>query len=208
VILQFFGRVDLHSIVVRVLDYPVILTRMPVNETTKLANTIKATLQLADRCAQTETSDNYGLLEDEVGELEGQAREAFQAQMNIPPLLSKLKKKQSLSAADLKTLELLFVGDAEYFVKYETEIDHWKSELKRLLGEIGSLQSGPADVDGVMRLRAVCQEISRILPGLIFYFDQKERAAKFEQATQGPIDSEGYKVLAETVERMLTSDKM
>src|SRR5215469_8715659 len=115
---------------------------MPVNETTKLGNTIKATLQLADRCAQTETSDNYALLEDEVGELEGQAREAFQAEMNIPPLLSKLKQKQPLSAADLKTLELLLVGDAEYFLKYETEINHWKNELKRLLGEIDSLQSG------------------------------------------------------------------
>lgn len=179
-----------------------------MNEPPKLSNTIKATLQLADRCAQAESSDNYGLLEDEVGALEGQAREAFQAQLNIPPLLSKLEKKQPLSAPDLKTLELLFVGDAEYFLKYETEVGHWKSELKRLFGEVASLQSGPADVDGLMHLRALCQEIARILPGLIFYFDQKERAAKFQQTTQGPIDSEGYEVLAEMVEHMLSSDKM
>ncbi|HXM62656.1 MAG TPA: hypothetical protein VN950_17485 [Terriglobales bacterium] len=98
--------------------------------------TIQKTLELASRCAQLETSENYGALGDQVEELEGQAREAFQAKMDIASLLSKLKAGKPLTPDDLKTLELLIVGDAEYFLKYENDLDQWKSEIRKLLGEI------------------------------------------------------------------------
>jgi hypothetical protein len=38
--------------------------------------------------------------------------------------------------------------------------------------------------------------------------DHKERAKKFRQATQEPIDPQSYRVLAQIVEQMLLSDKM
>jgi len=175
-----------------------------MNKPPQISDTIKQTLALASRCAQAETSDNYGLLEDQVEELEAQARELFQSRLDIASLLSKLKQAQPLAPADLKTLELLIVGDAEYFLKYETDVDHWKSEVKRLVGELASLQSAPLDVDGLMHLRALCREIGRVLPDIVFYSDQKERTAKFQEATKGPLDAEGYRVLTEIVEGMLS----
>jgi hypothetical protein len=174
----------------------------------QLNTMIQKTLELASRCAQAETSDNYGLLGDQVGELEDQAREAFQSKMNFGSLLPKLKAGKPLTPADLKTLELLIVGDAEYFLKYETEFDHWKSEVKQLIGEISKLQSGEVDVDGLMHLRALCAEVRRVLPAVVYYLDQKERTGKFQEATHGPIDAEGDRALAEIVEHMLASDKM
>jgi hypothetical protein len=169
---------------------------------------VKATLELASRCAGAESSDNYGLLEDQVEELEGVAREAFQSQIDFGSLLPKLKQKQPLTSADLKNLQLLIVGDAESYLKYETEFEHWKTEARQLIGEIGKLESVPMDVDGLMHLRAVCRELRDVLPDIVNYLDAKERTAKFQQATQGPMDAEGYRVLAEIVERMLSSDKM
>jgi hypothetical protein len=174
----------------------------------ELSTTIQKTLELASRCTQVESSDNYGALGDQVEELEGQAREAFQSRMDFASLLPKLKAGKPLTPADLKTLELLIVGDAEYFLKYETEFDHWKSEVQQLVGEISKLQSSDLDVDGLMHLRAVCGEVRRVLPAVVYYLDQRERASKFQQATQGPIDAEASRVLAEIVEQMLVSDKM
>ena len=186
----------------------------------QLSTTIQKTIELASRCAQAETSDNYGALGDQLEELEGQAREAFQSRVDIASLLPKLKSGKPLTPADLKTLELLIVGDAEYFLKYETEFDHWKSEIQQLVGEISKLQAGvqskaqskvqrnDLDVDTLMHLRALCDEVRRILPAVVYYLDQKERASKFQQATQGPIDAEASRVLAEIVEQMLVSDKM
>jgi len=170
--------------------------------------TIQKILELASRCDQAETSDNYGALGDEVEELEGRAREVFQSKMDLASLLPKLKAGKPLTPADLKTLELLIVGDAEYFLKYETEFDHWKSEIKQLVGEISQLQSADLDVDGLMHLRALCGEVRRVLPAVVYYLDQKERASKFHEATEGPIDAEGYRTLAEIVAAMLSSDKM
>ncbi len=108
----------------------------------------------------------------------------------------------------MKTLELLIVGDAEYFLKYENDLEQWKSEIKKLLGEISKLQSADLDVDGLMHLRALCVEVRRVLPDVVYYLDQKERIGKFREATGRPLDPEGYRVLAEIVEEMLLSDKM
>jgi chromosome segregation ATPase len=174
----------------------------------QVGSTIKKTLELASRCAAAETSDNYGFLEEQIEELEGQAREAFQKKMDIAALLPKLEKAKPLSSADLKTLELLIVGDAEYYLKYETELDHWKSELQRGLGEIAKLQDSELDVDGLMHLRALCREVAEVLPDIVFYLDAKERTSKFQAAIQGPIDPQGYRFLAELVRQMMASDKM
>jgi hypothetical protein len=179
-----------------------------MGDSVQVSATIQKTLELASRCTRAETSDNYGALGDQVEELEAQAREAFQSKMDFASLLPKLKAGKSLTPEDLKTLELLIVGDAEYFFKYETELDHWTGEITQLVGEISKLQSAELDVDGLMHLRALCAEVRRVLPAVVYYLDQKERAAKFQQATQGPIDTEGYRVLAEIVEQMASSDKM
>jgi chromosome segregation ATPase len=171
----------------------------------EVASTIKKTLELASRCIQAETTDNYGFLSEQVEELEGQAREAFRSKMDIASLLPKLEKAKPLNVAELKTLELLIVGDAEYYLKYETELGNWKNQLQRVFAEIAKLQSSDLDVEGLMHVRALCREASEILPDIVFYLDAKERASKFQAATQGTIDPEGYRFLAEIVRQMMAS---
>jgi hypothetical protein len=178
-----------------------------MGEVPPVSATIQKTLDLASRCDQAATSDNYGLLGDQIEELEAQAREAFHSGMDIASLIPKLRAQKPLTPSDMETLELLIVGDAEYFLKYEADFDQWKNELKQLLAEISKLQSSDLDGDVLMHLGALCAEVRRVLPDLVYYLDQKERASKFKQATQEPIDAEGYRVLAEIVERMLSPDK-
>ena len=177
--------------------------RLSMGDVPRINATIQKTLELASRCAQLETSDNYGALGDQVEELEGQTRQAFLAKMEIASLLPKLKTGKPLTPEDLKTLELLIVGDAEYFLKYENDLEQWKSEIRKLLGEISNLQSSDLDVDSLMHLRALCAEVGRVLPDVVYYLNQKERTSKFQAAMREPLDSEGYRVLAEIVEQML-----
>jgi hypothetical protein len=167
---------------------------------------IDKVLQLASNCEKNETSENYELMEDQIGELEAQSREAFQAKIDFASLLPKLEKAKPLTPTDLKALELLLVGDAESYLKYETELDEWRQECRRILAEIASLRSSNLDIDGLLHLRALCREAQRVLPDLFFYYEQKERAAHFDAAIKGTIDQDGYRVLAMIVKNMLESE--
>jgi hypothetical protein len=173
-----------------------------------IAASIRAALEQSARCTTSETSENYDGLGSQVEALDEQAREQVQSQLAIASLLPKLKERKPLGPAELKTLELLIVGDAESFLKYEADLDRWKGEANQLVAEIGKLQSPQLDVDALLHLRALCQELRRVLPDIVFYLDQKERTARFKDATKGPIDAEGYRVLAEIVTAMISSEKL
>jgi hypothetical protein len=181
--------------------------QMQVQDQQVKAGTRKA-LELASRCSASETSDNYEFLEEQVDQIEAQAREVVQSKLDINALLGKLDQQKSLAPPDLKILELLIVGDAEYYLKYESELAEWKTQLKNALEQIDSLQNSALDIDRLMHLRALCREAHESLADLVFYFDARERAAKFKASTQGSIDAEGYTFLAKIVREMLASDRM
>jgi len=170
--------------------------------------TIKAALEQAARCVASETSENYDALDALAQTLDGQAREALQSKLDLASLLPKLKQEKPLTPDDLKTLELLIVGDSESFVKYESDLPHWKTEVQRLVNELNGVASSSADVDGLLHVRAVCQEMRRVIPDVVYYLDDKERIERFRNATAGPLDAEGYRVLAEIVTAMISSDKV
>jgi prefoldin subunit 5 len=174
----------------------------------QIPNTVKAAIEKAAACSLSEASEDYAQLDALAETLDGQAREVMQSKLDIATLLSKLRQKLPLTPADLKTLEVLIVGDAESFLKYETDLPHWKDEVRRIMTEIGSLSSSNLDVDALLHLRALCQELRRVLPDLVYYLDSRERIAKFRQATEGIIDADGYHVLAEIVTAMATLAKM
>lgn len=168
---------------------------------------ISKSLELATRCAASESSQNYELLEEGIDRLEADAREAFQAKLDCRSLLSKLIAVKPLTENDLKTLELLIVGDAESYLKYESEIGEWKAQLKRALDQIRALQTTAFDTNTLMQLRALCREAHESIADLVFYYDARERVDKFRSA-QASIDAAGYRFLAQMVREMLASDEM
>lgn len=169
---------------------------------------IQNALELASRCRSVETSENYEFLEEQLDQVEAQARQALLLNLDLEALLAKLDARQSLASSDLKALELLVVGDAESYLKYEAELAEWKAQLARVLDQIAKLGKSDLGVDSVMQLGALCREAHESLSDLIFYFDAKERTAKFKASTAGPIDAEGYLFLAQMVRDMLRSDRM
>jgi hypothetical protein len=176
----------------------------------QVAAKLGETLDTAARCFEAELAEGYEALSEEVSELEALAREAFQAKLSdtFKPVLQKLKKGQSLTPDELKMLELLVVGDAEYYLRAENDIENWKTQVRSLIEQIRSIRTGPLDdVDGLMRLRAVCRETLELLPRLAFYLGEKERVRKFQEATSQPLDSEAGQVIAEIIQEKLDSDQ-
>lgn len=183
------------------------MTPGPQSIEDQIRTSIRKTQEMVERCRGSESSDNYEFLEEQVDELAERANQAVHSKTDLKSLLTKLQNRTPLTPADLKTLELLIVGDAEFYVKYESELEEWKSQLKRALDQMATVQDSGFDVESLMHLRALCREAHEVLADLVFYFDAKERAAKFKIATQGQLDAEGYGFLAEIVQSQLNSDK-
>lgn len=170
--------------------------------------------ELLGSSAQTfkqESEVNYQQLQAQVFDLEGLAREAFQSKLEdlYWPILEKLEEGKALTTAEHDIVELLIVGEARYYLRYENDVNQWKNELKRLLEEIKKQQvAGLDEIDSLMRLRALCREAMRVLPDLAYYFRERERVRKFEDATSGAIDIETRRALANLIKEMMESDKV
>ena len=170
--------------------------------------------ELLGSSAQTfkqETEVNYQQLQAQVFDLEGLAREAFQSKLEdlYWPILEKLEEGKALTTAEHDIVELLMVGEARYYLRYENDVNQWKGELKRLLEEIKKQQvAGLDEIDSLMRMRALCREAMRVLPDLAYYFRERERVRRFEDATSGAIDVETRRALANLIKEMMESDKV
>jgi hypothetical protein len=114
-----------------------------------------------------------------------------------------------LATAEQDMLQLFMVGDAKYYIKYENDVENWKTETKRLIEEMKRLQAGGlTEMDSLMYLQALCREAMRVLPDLAFYYREKERVRKFDEALQGAIDRDTRRFLANLIKEMLASDKI
>jgi hypothetical protein len=173
---------------------------MAVNQ--EFAAMLSHALDAAARCAANETSDNYALLGEQLGELETLAKQSLQSNVQYQPLVTKLLNGTPLTAEELTTLRLLIVGDADYYLKYDDDFDRSKSELAMILHQIRQLQSSDPDVSKLMHIGVLCREAATLLAATEHYLEQKERVRRFEQATRGPIDPEAGRTLASIIESM------
>lgn len=172
---------------------------------------IDQTLKMTSQALGVEGSADYNAAIRQVSHLEGQAREALQARLSdhLWPVVKKLENGDSLAAAEQDMLQTLLVGDAKYYVRYEGDVANWKKEVERLTEEIRHLQAGGLnDLDGLMHLQALCREAMRVLPDLAFYYEEKERARRFDEAMRGAIDRETRRMLANLIKDMLESDRI
>lgn len=168
-------------------------------------------VKLSTKTFKQENEANYQQLQTLIFDLEGLARETFQAKLEdlYWPILAKLEEGQSLTTAEQEILEMLMVGGAKYYLRYETQLDTWRDELTRLVGDIKKRQAGGLDeIDSLMKLRALCREAMRVLPDLSYYFREKERVRRFETATRGAIDVDTRRSLANLIKEMIESDQL
>lgn len=174
-------------------------------------NKVNQIVQLTARAQDNETETNYQQLQGSVGELESMTREASQALVKdkCRPILTKLEGDVPLSEDELRIVRLLLVGDADYYLESEDNLDQWRDDVVRVTGEIEQLQSSDlSEVDNLMRLQALCRDAMRVLPDMAYYFRQQERVRNFENTSSGPISIETKRVVADLIRSMLDSSSL
>lgn len=172
---------------------------------------IDTLLGVSSQTLKQESDAHYQQLQTEIAELEALAREAFQTRLEglYLSIIQKLEDGQALTTAEHDILEMLVVGEARYYLRVENEVEHWRSELKRLLEELKKQQiAGLDEIDSLMKVRALCREAMRVVPDLAYYFREKERVRSFEQATREAIDLDTRRALANLIKDMMASDKL
>ena len=182
---------------------------MPTSQ--EVSTQINQTTRLGQQAMTNSSSQAYRNLSGAIQKLEAAAREAFQAKLQnrYRPILQKLEDGQPLSGDELKTVKLLIVGEANYYLEHENDLSNWQQELQRLLAEVEKLcQGNLEDIETLMQVRALCQEAMRAVPDLVYYYEQEERVRRFEQATKTTIDPQSGQVLAEVIREMMISDKL
>jgi hypothetical protein len=166
-------------------------------ENQEVSAKMKETLDLAARAFEAENSEGYEVLSEQLEELETLAQKSFRNHGDCQSIVKKLENGNPLTPDELKTLKILMVGDADYYLKYDDDFDRSKTELKRILEEIRTLQSSDLGVDGLMHLGVLCREACGVAKPAAFYLDQKDRVRKFEDATRDGIDRESGRILAD-----------
>jgi hypothetical protein len=179
--------------------------------TKEVISQIDQALAAAGQALKVEDSAAYHAAMMQVGQLDAQAREALQSRLNdhLWPVVAKLENGDSLAAAEQDMLQTLLVGDAKSYLKNEARVESWKSEIERLAEEIRRLQAGGlGELSSLTQLQALCREAMRILPDLAFYYEEQERARRFDEAMRGAIDRDTRRTLANLIKEMLASAKI
>ena len=126
-----------------------------MTSTQQVEDKINQIVENAARVFKHESAENYRELQHEVMTLEGFAREAFQGKLEDMywPILAKLEDGQGLTAAEHSVLELLMVGEAKYYIRYENDVENWRREAQRLVEALKKQQA-----NGVTIRRALVLE--------------------------------------------------
>jgi hypothetical protein len=172
-----------------------------------VANAQQLTAKLSDalntaaECATSESAQGYRLLAEKLAELESSAGQFLRSHMAYQLVVSKLQQDAPLTADDLTTLRSLIVGDADDYLKYDDDFAEAKSELARVIREIGQLQSSSElSPETLMRLRVLCHEAVNALAPTVYYLEQKERVKNFEEHVRPPLSNDTRRMLANVVQ--------
>lgn len=172
---------------------------------------VREVVEVAARALNSGASLPYENFDATVRELEAFSREAFQAKVanDYRSILHKLDRKQRLNEHELQMLELLIVGGAKYYLKYENDLDNWRAELGRLVEEMEKVaSSGLDDIDSLLHLEALCRDAKGVLPDVTFYYRENERLNSYRTATSGSLSAEDQELLAEVLRGMMQSVTM
>ena len=165
-----------------------------------VAAQLQQALDCAQRCASAETTQNYDALAQDLADLEVVAKGACAEHSAYQAVVGKLRAGAPLAADDIATLRLLMVGDADYYLKYDEELDRCKAETAKIVGEMQRLQASELSADALMHLSVLAREARTMLELVRHYFDSRDRVRRFEAATGGPIDRATAQTLITLIE--------
>jgi hypothetical protein len=155
-------------------------------------------------------SDLRGLerLDQKLRTLDALCRESFQETLRdaYAVIADKLDRGQTLNDGERKAVELLFTGEATYYLKTENNFDDWIHELQRLVAELDATRNaGLNSLADLMHVQALCRDALHVLPEVMYYLREKERVETFRENLSGEISREGGRMLARMIRDLMES---
>lgn len=156
----------------------------------------------------SEEIDQLNLLQSFFRDIEASSREAFQEKVfsQAEDISRKLQIGDNLTSQEQKLLELLIIGDADYYIKIENNYEDWMKEYNRLLTEFEKFSRATLDVEKLCQLRAIAQDTLNLLPSIVYYKQAQIRIKKFRAAMHGFLEKEDKIMLASIIKTALESD--
>jgi len=138
-----------------------------------------------------------------------QIREALQEQTAaaMKPIIQKLEKHQPLNPEEKELVRLWIVGDAASYTAKENDYGEWLKEFSRLGQDIGDGAAVPLSIPEMFGLYGSLEDAVRLAADLQFFLEEKERAARFDQAIQN-LSASDAEMLAGILEEKLASPEM
>lgn len=139
-----------------------------------------------NNASRSNRSDNYVNLSHTLSRFEASLREYLQHKTRdqLKKVIAKLKGTETIGSDDLRQIRLWVVGDAEYYTRLENNFKDWQKELNRLVDEISRSRTDEPDTETAAHLRGLLLDGIRVLNNISFLAEEKERIAKFEEATR------------------------
>jgi hypothetical protein len=169
---------------------------------------LRRTVEYGTRALESPAPLDMETLDQKLRTLNHMARELFQETLReiYEALAVKLDRGETLERAERDALELLFVGEAKYYLKTENNYHDWIFELRRLMDELRSTgESGLQRIDDLMHVQALCRDASHVLPEVMFYLRERERVETFQRSLQGEISRDDGRMLARMIRDLMSS---
>jgi hypothetical protein len=147
-------------------------------------------------------------LDQKLRSIDALCRESFQDTFadTYASIAGKLERGQAINTMERKALEILFTGEAEYYLKTENNFNDWIEELQRLMGELrAAREDGLENIAELMRVQALCRDALHVLPEVQYYLREQERVELFRESLSEEITPEAGRMLARMVRDMMAS---
>jgi hypothetical protein len=147
-------------------------------------------------------------LDQKLRTLAGLCRETFQDTMAdaYTHIAGKLERGDALTSGERTAVELLFTGEATYYLKTENNFDDWIEELSRLVAELERRRAeGLNSLADLMHVQALCRDAMHVTPEVIYYLRERQRVEQFRENLGGEISPEGGRLLGRMIRDLMAS---
>lgn len=118
----------------------------------------------------------------------------------INEVIKRLESGEPVSWADLKSVRLWIVGDAESYIRMENNFADWITEYERLIDVLRRYERDSLSSEELFNLHGILEDACRIAHDIANFLEKKQRVEKFEEAVKRPAEMD-----RETLARILKS---
>jgi len=144
-----------------------------------------------------------------IGKLDERVREYIQQSTteHAIEVINRLDTEEPLSSEDLDLIRLWIIGDAEHYVRMESDRQDWLTELNRLIGVIGEIRGEELTVDNAGRISGAIRDATRVIGDIVYFKGQEERIARFDEAINR-LESADKRMISGVLKDKLRSSRM